>query len=206
MLCAGRVGQIFIASTLANEVGVSVKTIQSWLSILEASYIIFTLRPYHTNINKRLTKAPKICFYDVGLATYLQGITTTQQLAVAPNRGNLFENMVVGEIKKFIFNKGRIERLCFYRDSHQNEVDILTNNILDFNAIEIKSSETFSNEMLKGLNYLRRILPSKTKKTLLCYDGLLEREFKEHQIVNYRNIYYEMSKLSFVSTTKIDLD
>lgn len=205
-LCAGRIGQLFVASTLANEVGVSVKTIQSWLSVLEASYIIFTLRPYHTNINKRLIKAPKIYFYDVGLATYLLGITTTQQLSVSPNRGNLFENMVVTEIKKFILNRGIIESLCFFRDSHHNEVDILTNNILDFDAIEIKSSETFSGEMFKGLNYLRKILPSKTNKTLLCYDGTLEGHFKEHIMVNYRNIYSEMNNLSFTSTPDIGIE
>ncbi len=195
-LCAGRTGQIFIASTLANEVGVSVKTIQSWLSVLEASYIIFTLYPYHSNINKRLIKAPKIFFYDVGLATYLQGITTTQQLSISPARGNLFENMVVTEIKKFILNKGMIESLCFYRDSHHNEVDILTNNISDFNAIEIKSSETFSNQQFKSLNYIRKILPERTQKTILCYDGIIEGDFKAHRIVNFRNIYSEMKKLS----------
>jgi len=132
----------------------------------------------------------------VGLATYLQGITTTQQLSVSPARGNLFENMVVTEIKKFLLNKGIIESLCFYRDSHHNEIDILTNNISDFNAIEIKSSETFSSEMFKALNYLRKILPSKTKKTILCYDGAIEGDFKAHRIVNFRNIYSEMEELN----------
>ena len=97
-MCAGRIGQLFVASQIANEIGVSVPTIQSWLSILETSYIIFLLQPYHSNINKRLTKTPKLYFYDVGLATYLLEIELSTQISRDPLRGALFENMVLMEI------------------------------------------------------------------------------------------------------------
>jgi hypothetical protein len=96
--------------------------------------------------------------------------------------------MVILEIKKFLTNRGKLDFLCFYRDSHQNEVDILTDTVLDFNAIEIKSAKTFNNDMFKGLNYVRALLPEKTKNTILCYDGNIESEYKSHRLVNFRNI------------------
>ena len=188
-LCAGRIGQVFVASTLANEVGVTLKTIQSWVSILEASYIIYTLRPFHANINKRFIKSPKIYFYDVGLAAYLLGINDPSQITVSPFGGSLFENMVVMEIKKYLTNNGKQDNLCFYKDSNQNEIDILTNNLFQFDAIEIKSAQTFNKTALKGLDYINKILPERTKKTWLCYNGLIEGEYNKHQLVNFKNMY-----------------
>lgn len=187
-LCATRIGQLFVASQLANEVGVSVHTINSWLSILETSYIIFQLSPYHTNLKKRLVKSRKIYFYDVGLACAILGIQQPEHLSVFPLRGSLFENMVVSEIVKSRKNRGLIDNFFFYRDSNQNEIDLLLDNILTIDAIEIKSSETFSNTLLKSLNYIRKILPEKTKRTILCYAGNKEMEFLEHELVNFRNI------------------
>jgi uncharacterized protein len=187
-LCAGRTGQIFVASNLANEVGVSVPTIQSWLSILETSYIIYLLQPYHTNINKRLIKSPKIYFYDTGLAAFLTGINSVEQLPAHPLRGALFENLVVLEVLKKKYNSFRNIQLCFYRDSNQNEVDLLLDNGISIDAIEIKSSETFDKTFQKGLNYIRQLLPEKIKNTIICYAGQTESVVNENKLVNYKNL------------------
>jgi len=187
-LCAGRIGQVFIASHLANEIGVSVHTINSWLSILENSYIIFQLPPYHANINKRLIKSTKLYFYDVGLACNLLRIQTPDQLDCHPLRGALFENLVVADVIKSRKNKGLLDNFFFYRDSNQNEVDLIIDDLLTIDAVEIKSSETFNNNLLKGLKYIRKILPDKTRKTYLCYAGLQEMQFQEHQLANFRNV------------------
>lgn len=187
-LCAGRVGQIFVASNLANEVGVSVPTIQSWLSILEASYIVYLLRPFHANINKRLTKSPKIFFYDVGLAAFLSGITEPYQLYNSPLKGPLFENLVVMEMLKSKYNHFMPYQLYHYRDSNNNEVDLLLDFSTHIDAIEIKSSKTFDTSFLKGLNHIRQVLPQKIRNTTVCYSGDMEQTIGESKLVNYKNI------------------
>ena len=187
-LCAGRVGQIFVASNLANEVGVTVTTIRSWLSILEASYIVYFLQPFHTNINKRLTKSPKIFFYDVGLAAFLCGINESYQLYTSPLKGPLFENLVVMEILKNKYNHFMPCQLCFYRDSNNNEVDLILDYSTHLDAIEIKSSKTFDNSFLKGLNHIRKVLPQIIRNTTICYSGDFEQTIGNTKLVNYKNI------------------
>jgi predicted AAA+ superfamily ATPase len=187
-LCAGRIGQIFVASNLANEVGVSVPTIQSWLSILEASYIVYLLRPFHTNINKRLIKSPKIFFYDVGLAAFLSGITEPYQLYNSPLKGPLFENMVVMEMLKNKYNHFLTYQLYHYRDSNNNEVDLILDYSTHLDAVEIKSSATFDKGFLKGLNHIRQVLPLKIRNTTVCYSGETEQTIGESKLVNYKNI------------------
>ena len=116
-LCAGRVGQLVNLRSLGSDAGVTHTTIREWLTVLETSYIIFQLQPFHANIRKHLIKAPKMYFYDVGLATYLLGIENARQLATHPLRGPLFENAVVAEIIKHRFNRGRQPNISFFRDS-----------------------------------------------------------------------------------------
>ena len=187
-LCAGRVGQLFVASHLANEVGVSVPTIQSWLSILEASYIVYLLRPFHVNISKRLTKSPKIFFYDVGLAAFLSGITEPYQLYNSPLKGPLFENLVVMEILKSKYNHFLPFQLYHYRDSNGNEVDLILDYSIHLDAIEIKSAATFDKGFLKGLNHIRQLLPEKIRNTTVCYSGETEQMIGKHKLVNYKNV------------------
>jgi hypothetical protein len=187
-LCAGRVGQIFVASNLANEVGVSVPTIQSWLSILEASYIVYLLQPFYANINKRLIKSPKLYFYDVGLAAFLSGINESYQLFTSPLKGPLFENLVVMEMLKNKYNRFKPYQLYHYRDSNNNEVDLILDYTNHLDAIEIKSSQTFDKTFLKGLNYIRELLPEKIRNTTLCYSGEMEQTIGVSKLVNYKNI------------------
>jgi hypothetical protein len=157
-LCAGRVGQIINYSNLANEVGISSHTIKNWFSILEASFIIFTLQPYYENFGKRLIKAPKLYFYDVGIATYLLGIENLTQICRDPLRGALFENLVIVELIKQRFNAGKEANLYYYRDSKQNEVDVIYLSGHDFIPIEIKAAETYQREFLKNLDFFQNLV------------------------------------------------
>lgn len=187
-LCAGRTGQIFVASNLAGEVGVSVPTIQSWLSILEASYLVYMLQPLHANINKRLIKSPKIFFYDTGLAAFLSGINEPTQLFNHPLKGSLFENLVVMEVLKNKYNHFKPYQLYFYRDSNGNEVDLILDYLTHYDGIEIKSSQTFDKSFFKGLNHIRGILPEKIRNTMVCYAGETEQNAGINQLVNFKNI------------------
>ena len=191
-LCASRVGQEFNASAVSNEVGVAVNTIRSWLSILAASYVVYLLHPYYTNIGKRLTKTPKLYFYDTGMAAFLLGITTEQQMDVHPLRGPLFENMVINDMLKIDLNRGNnMQQLFFYRDKSQHEVDvlrILPPNLVE--AYEIKSAQTWNADFFANLNYLRPLLKERMLKTTVVYDGLQENPQPENGIINFRHLQW----------------
>lgn len=154
-LTAGRIGQVFSASSLAGDVGVSYKSIQEWLSILEASYIIFKLPPYFENIGKRLIKAPKYYFVEPGLAVYLLGIERPDQLTRDPLFGNLFENLVVSECLKARLNRGKEPALYFLRDSKGFEIDLIYDSRPSALPIEIKSASTWVPEMAKNLRFFQ---------------------------------------------------
>jgi len=187
-LCAGRVGQLFNASSLANEIGVSYQTIQAWLSAMQATYIVFLVQPWSVNTNKRLVKTPKLYFYDVGLASYLLGIENTNHVSTHPLRGSLFENMIVLEFLKKRYNSGLDNNLYFYRDNHGNEVDLLQEAGFFVNLIEIKSAQTFHSDFLKGLDYFKKILPNRVGSSNLVYAGESEMIIKEHKISNFKNL------------------
>jgi uncharacterized protein len=156
-LCAGRIGQLLNVSSLANDAGVSHTTAGNWISLLEASYIIFRLQPYYRNISRRLIKSPKLYFYDVGLATFLLNIENERQVSRDPLRGNLFENLVISEALKYRFNRGRRSNLYFYRDSKGNEVDLVLVNGSDLFPIEIKSGMTITRDYFKGLRHFSNV-------------------------------------------------
>lgn len=171
-LCAGRVGQLVNFESFSNEIGVSANTIKHWLSILEASFIIYRLQPYHENLGKRLTKSAKLYFVDVGLAAYLLGIETEAQLARDPAYGHLFENMVVMDVYKTLLNQGQTPSLYFFRDHQEHEVDLLIQKGREFIAIEIKSSQTFSRHFLKGLAFVKQLLgEARILRSCVIYRG-----------------------------------
>lgn len=188
-LLAGSVGCEFNAAKFANAIGVDLKTIQSWLSTLEASYIVFRLQPYYNNIGKRIVKSQKVYFYDVGLACYLLSIENTAQLSVHPLRGNLFENMVVAEFVKRRLNMGRAPKLYFYRDSSQKEVDLIEETAYNsFAAYEIKSAKRYSDEFAKGLDYLTQLYPEWCKERTVLYDGESEIRSEKVSYLNFRTV------------------
>ncbi len=142
-MCAARIGSVFNASELAPQIGVDNKTIANWLSVLQASYLVTLLPPYYENISKRLVKSPKLYFNDPGLACFLLDIESSRQLERDKMRGAIFENYVVMEAIKHRYNRGLLNGVYFYRDSHQNEIDILLKQEGEITAIEVKSSMTY---------------------------------------------------------------
>lgn len=189
-LCAGRIGSIYNATDIANEVGVTTKTIQSWTSILQASYVLYLLPPYFGNTRKRLTKAPKVYFCDTGLACSLLGIETPGQLAFDKMRGHLFENLIVTEMLKCRLNKGKEDNLYFYRDSNQNEIDILVSNPASMDAIEVKSAMTYSPSFEKTLKKVSDWISVPVGKRMVVYAGSLEERKGDIQLVNYQNLVW----------------
>lgn len=184
-ICAGRVGQIFNASAVATEVGVSVGTISEWLSILETSYVIFRLQPYFKNMNKRLIKSPKLYFCDSGLACHLLGIESAQELESHYMRGALFENLVVSEVLKHRFNRGNDNNLCYYRDSNQNEIDLVMPENGGLRGMEIKSAMTYHSSFEKSLKKMEALTGEQCTKRTVVYDGDFESPTGEIGILNY---------------------
>jgi hypothetical protein len=169
-LLAGRIGQLINFSSLANDTGVSSVTIKHWCSILKASYIIYELKPYYRNFNKRLVKSPKIYFTDVGLAAYLLGLTGTDQIRRDPCRGGLFENLVIMDIYKSLVNTGQEPDLYFFRDTNGNEVDLLIARGRELIPVEIKSSETYAPDFVRGIEYFKKTA-GQDLKGLVIYAG-----------------------------------
>lgn len=187
-LCAGRIASLFNASELANEVGVSANTITSWLSVLQASYIIMLLPPYHENLSKRLVKTPKLYFMDTGLACYLLGIESPEQLSRDKMRGALFENFIVIEALKQRFNQGKESNLYFYRDSHHNEVDLLLKRNSGLYGIEIKSSMTYHTDFEKALRQLDSWVKPCVEGKAVVYSGSLENTVGDIKLLNYSHL------------------
>ena len=169
-LVAGRTGQLMDCTSLAGDVGVDTKTIRNWLSILEASFILFKLPPYFKNFGKRAIKSPKYYFTEVGLLCYLLGIRKPEQILRDPLVGAIFENMAVIECVKARMNRGEMAELYFYRDSNGNEVDLLAPEGRILHAAEIKSASTFSMSLLKGLRRFQHLAGSDAR-TMLIYNG-----------------------------------
>lgn len=170
-LLAGRAGQLLNLDSLASDVGISASTVREWLSLLEASYVIYTLRPYFKNFGKRFVKAPKVYFTDVGLLCYLLGINEPQQVATHPLMGSVFENMVVIEMLKERLNSGKNGDLYYMRTSHGVEIDIVLENAGKLDLTEIKAGETFHDEMANNLRSIARLLPNEVGKLSVVYAG-----------------------------------
>lgn len=167
---AGRIEQILNLSSIANDVGVTYKTIESWISILESTYIAYTLQPYYENFGKRVIKSPKIYFYDTGLVCYLLGIDSVKELNTHPLIGNIFENFIISDIKKELFNKKSSSKIYFWRDSKKNEIDLLIKNGNSFYPIEIKAGFSFSSDYLKGIK-IWTSLKKETNQSHVIYNG-----------------------------------
>jgi predicted AAA+ superfamily ATPase len=162
-ILAGRIGQLVNYTSLSNDVGVSSTTIKDWISVLKASYIIFELPPFFTNIRKRVVKSPKLYFTDVGLAAWLIGLENSEQAERDPLRGLLYENLVIMEVVKKSINQGKRPVLHFYRDARGNEVDLLICEGRSFTAVEIKSAMTFQSEFVSGIQCFQQAI--KNNKT-----------------------------------------
>ena len=181
-LCAGRVGQLANLSALGADAGVSHTTARHWLTVLEASYVVFQLPPFYANIRKRLIKSPKLYFYDVGLASHLIGIKHAGQMSTHPLRGPLFENAVVVEALKHRFNRGRRSNLSFFRDTRGLECDLLYENGNGLGAIEIKSGATIASDYFDALNRIAKMLPQISAKAVV-YGGADRQSRRNGEVV-----------------------
>ncbi len=183
-LLAGRVGQIINLNSLSNDVGVTAVTLREWLSVLEASFIIFKLEPYFENFGKRAIKSPKIYFNDTGLLAYLLDIDSERIISRDPLIGNIFENLIILEAMKARLNKGLNPNIYFFRDSNGLEVDILYKQGSQLIPIEIKSSATFNKIFTKSIHKFHKLTPN-TKKGYIIYSGEFTVETETYQVVNY---------------------
>jgi len=186
-LCAGRTGQLVNFNTLSNEIGVSHNTVKSWISVLEASYIIKLLRPYHKRISRRLVKSPKLYFLDTGLAANLIGIKSVDHIKNHPLKGSLFETYVVSELLKKKLNRGEQDNLFFYRDQKGNELDIVLDNGFNLDLIEVKLSKTLNTSFLKGFNYFPEIDNFQYSKHII-YGGDNTSIFHNVNVFSWKNI------------------
>ena len=186
-LCAARIGSIFNASELAGEVGVASNTINAWVSVLEASYIIMRLQPWSENSRKRLTKSPKLYFCDTGLACHLLDIESPEQLSRDKMRGHLFENLIVMEALKQRYNMGKESNIFFFRDAKGNEIDLLIREAGELKAIEIKSSQTYAPSFEDVLKKSGSLLTTPVSKRAVVYAGNMENAAADIALLNYRN-------------------
>lgn len=187
-LCAGRVGAECNLASLSNEVGVSSVTLKEWLSILEASYIVFRLHPYYTNISKRLVKTPKLYFYDTGLLCYLLGLQSADQLASHPLRGGVFENMVVLEMLKYRYNRGLDSNLFFYRESHGTEIDIVAQEGNDLRLYEVKFAKTSNPDFYKNIHAVEKLFGERIASSCVVYDGDISNSAMHSGLCNFRQL------------------
>jgi hypothetical protein len=187
-LCAGRIGQVLNVASLANDIGVSSPTVQHWISILEASFIIFRLQPYFENFGKRQIKSPKLYFVDTGLACWLLGIENPRQLERDPAKGSLFENLVICEVLKAQLNRGRDPGMFYFRDSHGNELDLLLKRGRQLCPVEIKAGQTWNSSFTKGLKYFSNLAGEQSVRGLVCYGGNEGRVTDDYELIPLHKI------------------
>jgi uncharacterized protein len=186
-LLAGRTGQELNLTSLAVETGVDTKTIQSWIGILESSFIIFLLRPHYKNFNKTLVKRPKVYFYDTGLVCSLLGIVSEDQVRLHPLRGSLFECLVITELVKKRTNAGKQLNLYYWRDKTGHEIDVLVDNGTSLLPVEIKASKTINTEFFKNLVYWNKL--SGEKEAVVVYAGSHEEARSNGiKVINWFNL------------------
>lgn len=188
-LCAGRIGQLLNLSSLATECGISVPTADGWLSILEASFIIYRLQPDNVNFNKRLVKSPKLYFYDTGLATYLLGIKNVDELKLSYMKGSLFENLVINQFIKDSFNRGEEPELSFWRDSQGNEIDLLVGVGHNREAYEIKSGQTFNSSFFRGLDKWGKLSGATTSQLKVIYAGEQRLSTSDGELIPFGELF-----------------
>lgn len=187
-ICATQIGQLINYTTLANDCGIDQKTVKAWLSVLEASFIVFQVQPHYQHFRKRLTKSSKLYFYDVGLAAYLLGISNPEHIVTHPLKGLLFENFIVTECIKNRFNHVKDSNIYFFRDHVGNEIDIILDYGNELYSIEIKSSETIHSDFFKGLYFYQKLSGDKNTKRLLVYAGNESYETNGIKIYAYKDL------------------
>ena len=187
-LCAGRTGQLLNLSNIGNELGIDGKTVRSWLSILEASFIIFLLPPYFNNFKKRIIKHPKLYFYDTGLVCSLLGLKSSEQLVNHYLRGALFENFVIGEYIKMKRHQGLNPNIYFWQDNSGNKIDMLIDDGGSLSSVEIKSGATINQDFFRNLIKFQKFSGITTENSYLVYGGERSMPRKNGQVLSWRDL------------------
>jgi len=187
-LCAGRVGQLLNVSNLASDAGISRPTAEAWLSVLQASFLVFVVRPHSGNLSKRLIKSPKLYFCDPGLAAWLVGIRRPHHLLAHPLRGALFENWVITEVAKELANRGESPALWFWRDKDGHEVDIVVERGQTLHGIEVKSGMTVASDSFEGLEFWRGLAKEKDPRSWLIYGGSSTQSRSSITVLPWKNV------------------
>jgi len=182
-ICAGRIGQLVNFSQIGNDLGISYHTVQKWISVLEASFIVFRLQPWFSNYNKRIIKTSKLYFYDTGLASNLLGIKSSDELNIHFMRGALFENLIISELAKAFYNAGQRPSLYFWRDNSGNEIDCLIESGQKLIPIEIKSGTTITGDWLKGIRFFQKLSGNTNPENSFLIYGGLENQIRTDCIV-----------------------
>ncbi len=187
-LCAGRVGQLLNYTGLANDAGISPNTAKAWLSILESSYILYRLQPFHRNFNKRLVKSSKLYFYDTGIACSLLGIHDENQVNLHYMKGALFENLIINEFIKHNFNRGEYRLPYFWQDSRGKEIDCLLVDGEKIVPVEIKSGKTISNSYFDNLEYWHQLAATPKEQGYVVYGGDQSLQTSAGSFVSWREL------------------
>lgn len=186
-ICAGHIGQTLNYSNLANAAGISLTTVQNWLSILETSFIIYRLNPYFRNFNKRIVKAPKLYFYDTGLACSLLRMSNLQAVTNYFQKGALFENFIINEISKSYFNQGKRPPIYYWRDSKGREIDLLLDLGGQLMPVEIKAGRTFSAGFFKNIEWWNTVADLPVVDNYVVYGGEKDWETEHGKLLSWRN-------------------
>ena len=189
-LCAGRTGQLLNLDSLGNDAGVSHATARAWIDLLQTSYIVHLLPPWFTNSGKRLIKSPKLYFYDVGLACWLLGLRTPEQVSRDPLWGSLFENFIIMEALKDRLNAGESPEMYFYRDSEGNEVDLLLPTGGKLHAIEIKAGATINPDYFRGLKTFATHHPNAVAGGGVVYGGTQSQNRSDWPVNSWLDLQY----------------
>lgn len=187
-LCAGRAGRIINLSSLGNDCGISHNTVREWISVLEASYIVFQLPPHFNNFSKRLIKSAKLYFHDTGLLVWLLGIKQAGQLAIHAMRGAIFENFVIGELLKHQYARGEPSSLYSWRDNNGLEVDVIIDKGDTLIPVEIKAGETIGRDFFNNLNKWSVLAGRKAGRAFLVYGGDKDQDRSEAQVLSWRSL------------------
>lgn len=187
-LCAGRIGQLLNLAGLASDAGISPNTARGWLSVLESSYILFRLQPYHRNFNKRLVKSPKLYFYDTGLACALLGIRAASQVSLHYLKGALFENLIITEFIKRSVHRGEVRPPYFWQDNHGKEIDCLLVDGESVTPIEIKAGKTLSSSYFDNLKSWRPLAGLPEEQGYVVYGGDQSLQTSAGAYISWRHL------------------
>ena len=187
-LCAARVGQLLNLNALANDCNISQPTAKAWMSILESSYVVFLLQPYHENFNKRLVKTPKLYFYDTGLLCHLLNIRNAEDMEENRLKGNIFENMIIAEFQKKNFHQYLHQNYYFWQDSNNHEIDLLIKTAKGFDIFEVKATQTIKPSLFKGMDYFQEIADNTAIKKTLIYGGTENQLRSKYKVLGWPNV------------------